>query len=69
MAAPVEAIPPEDYGKDSDSKTCDEARFQYHRSDNPLRPDRGWALTAQKVDGLNKATDNRQAEDVARQQQ
>jgi hypothetical protein len=28
----IDAIAPEDYGKDDDSKTCDEARFQYHRA-------------------------------------
>jgi hypothetical protein len=28
----LECIAPEDYGKDDDSETCEEARFQYHRA-------------------------------------
>jgi hypothetical protein len=65
----VEAIPPEDYGKDSDSKTCDEARFQFHRSDKTRSDLIEMGFDREKVDSLPKASDNRQSEDIARQQQ
>jgi hypothetical protein len=65
----VEAIPPEDYGKDSDSKTCDDARFQYHRSDATRSDLIKEGYDRKIVDGLNKATDNRQAEEIARKDQ
>jgi len=65
----VEAIPPEDYGKDSDSKTCDDARFQYHHS-TPTRSDLvKEGFDRQKVDSLGKASDNRTAEEIARRDQ
>lgn len=65
----VEAIPPEDYGKDSDSKTCDEARFQYHRSDKTRSDLIEMGFDRKLVESLQKATDNRQSEELARQQQ
>lgn len=61
-----EAIPPEDYAKDSDTQTCDDARFQYHRS-NATRSDlikEGYDRTI--VDSLSKASENRTAEEIAR---
>lgn len=65
----VEAIPPEDYGKDSDSKTCDEARFQFHRSDKTRSDLIEMGFDRKKVESLSKASDNRQSEEIARQQQ
>lgn len=65
----VEAIPPEDYGKDSDSKTCDEARFQYHRSDKTRSGLIEMGFDRKKVQSLQKATDNRQQEEMARREQ
>lgn len=65
----VEAIPPEDYGKDADSKTCDDARFQYHRSDATRSDLIKEGFDRKIVEGLNKASDNRQSEELARRDQ
>lgn len=65
----VEAIPPEDYGKDSDSKTCDEARFQYHRSDKTRSDLIEMGFDRKLVESLQKATDNRHQEEMARREQ
>lgn len=65
----VEAIPPEDYGKDSDSKTCDEARFQYHRSEKTRSDLIEMGFDRKLVESLQKATDNRQSEELARRDQ
>lgn len=65
----VEAIPPEDYGKDSDSKTCDDARFQYHRSDATRSDLIKEGYDRKVVESLDKASDNRQSEEVARKDQ
>ncbi|AZO45893.1 hypothetical protein EJ076_34825 [Mesorhizobium sp. M7D.F.Ca.US.005.01.1.1] len=65
----IEAIPPEDYGKDSDSKTCDEARFQFHRSSTTRSDLIEMGFDRKKIEALPKASDNRQSEEIARQQQ
>jgi hypothetical protein len=65
----VEAIPPEDYGKDSDSKTCDDARFQYHRSDATRSDLIKEGFDRKIVESLDKSSDNRQSEEIARKDQ
>lgn len=62
----VEAIPPEDYGKDSDSKTCKSARFQYHRSDKTRSQLIEMGFDRAVVDGLSVAVGNNSSEDNAR---
>ena len=63
----VEAIPPEDYGKDSESKTCDESRFQYHRERKTRSELIEMGFERKKVDTLAKAADVDSSEESARQ--
>lgn len=62
----VEAIPPEDYGKDDDSITCDEARFQYHRSSKTRSDLIKMGFDRVKVEGLNRSADDETTVDSAR---
>lgn len=64
----VEAIPPEDYGKDGDSKTCEEARFQYHRSEKTRSDLIKMGFDKDKVNGLGRAADDETTEEIARDQ-
>lgn len=64
----IEAIPPEDYGKDSESTTCDEARFQYHRDRKTRSELIKMGFDRVKVDSLAKAADVDSSEEAARQQ-
>ena len=65
----VEAIPPEDYGKDGESKTCEDARFQYHKSRKTRSELIEMGYDRKKVESLNRAADSEDTEDLARDQQ
>lgn len=64
----VEAIPPEDYGKDGESKTCEEARFQYHRSEKTRSDLIKMGFDKDKVNSLGRAADDETSEEIARDQ-
>lgn len=65
----VEAIPPEDYGKDGESKTCEEARFQFHRSQKTRSDLVKMGFSKSKVDTLGRAADDETSEEIARDRQ
>ncbi len=62
----VEAIPPEDYGKDSDSKTCKTARFQYHRSDKSRSDLVEMGFDKTLVESIGVSAGNDSPEEIAR---
>lgn len=62
----IEAIPPEDYGKDGDSKSCKTARFQYHRTDKTRSDLLEMGFDATLVDSIGTASDNNSSEETAR---
>lgn len=64
----VEAIPPEDYGKDADAKTCDEARFQYHRARKTRSELIEMGFKREAVESLQKSSDTTESEKVAREE-
>lgn len=64
----IEAIPPEDYGKDGESKTCEEARFQYHRSEKTRSDLIKMGFDKDKVNSLGRAADDDTSEEIARDQ-
>lgn len=63
----VICIPSEDYGKDTDSTTAEEARFQYHRDRKTRSQLIQMGFDRKKVESLGKATDNETSEEQARQ--
>lgn len=64
----VEAIPPEDYGIDSEAKTCDDARFQYHRSRKTRSDLIRMGFDRKVVESIGKAAEHETSEDIARQE-
>ncbi len=62
----VEAIPPEDYGIDSNAKTCDDARFQYHRSEKTRSDLIEMGFDRKKVEALGRSADSEEQEKLAR---
>lgn len=65
----LDVIPPEDYGKDTESRTCEEARFQYHRSRKSRSELVEMGFDRAIVDTLAKASDKETAEEIARNHQ
>ena len=61
-----EAIAPEDYGKDADSKTCAEARFQYQRADKTRSELIEMGFERALVEGLERSSASGAAERLAR---
>lgn len=61
----VVAIPPEDYGIDGDAKTCEDARFQYHREDKTRSDLIAMGFDRKKVESIGKASGD-EAEQLAR---
>jgi hypothetical protein len=61
----VEAIPPEDFGINAEAKTCEEARFIYHRSDKTRSELIEMGFDRGKVEGLTKAKRD-ESEELAR---
>jgi len=64
----VEAIPPENYGKDGDTKTCDESKFQYHREMKTRSDLIKMGFDKTKVMALNKVSDEETTAEIARDQ-
>lgn len=64
----IEAIPPEDYGIDSDAKVCDDARFQYHRVQKTRSDLVKMGFDRVKVEGLATASQDETQEEIAREQ-
>lgn len=64
----VEALPPEDYGISDEAKTCDDARFQYHRERKTRSELIEMGFDREKVEAINRSTDNDTAEEIARDQ-
>jgi hypothetical protein len=63
----VEALPPEDYGKSDEAKTCDEARFQYHRERKTRSELIEMGFDREKVEAVNRSADNDTSEEIARE--
>jgi len=64
----VDALAPENYGKDGESKTCDESRFQYHREQKTRSDLIKMGFDKDKVQALNKASDEETTAEIARDQ-
>ncbi len=62
----VEAIPPENYGKDGDTKTCDDSKFQYHREQKSRSDLIAMGFDRKKVEALNKVSDEESTAEIAR---
>lgn len=62
----VECIAPEDYGKDDESETCDEARFQYHRASKSRSDLIEMGFSRDEVEKIGAATEWDSPEEVAR---
>lgn len=63
----IEAIPPEDYGKDSDAKTCGDARFQYHKDEKTRSDLIKMGFDRRKVESLGKSAQD-DSEQIARKE-
>lgn len=62
----VESIPPENYGKDGDTKTCDDSKFQYHREQKSRSELIEMGFYRKKVEALNKVSDEETTAEIAR---
>lgn len=62
----IECIAPEDYGKNDEAKTCDEARFQYHRARKTRSELIEMGFDRQTVEDLGRATEWDTPQEIAR---
>lgn len=62
----VLAIAPEDYGIDSAAKTCEDARFQYHRAQKTRSELIEMGFDRAIVESLGQSADNDTSEEIAR---
>lgn len=65
----VEAVPPEDYGISDEAKTCEDARFQYHRERKTRSELIEMGFDRAKVEALGRSADNNSQEQLARDQE
>lgn len=61
----VVVVPPENYGKDDDSKECDEARFQFHRERKTRSDLIEMGFDREKVEAIDRSPKDT-AEEIAR---